>query len=166
MKPRRRFTKVTGHPEMKRASWAERPAPNYTPARISYTWWSCFNEIFLGEFLFRFRESYWRTTREYVRELRQVEKFSFNETSRTTTWNLKKIQTKFSVLSETANYRIIEIHPYFYFTYIFFTNFPVTLRANYSFNYISILNVILILSPNTIINIRVNRRVLETLDLQ
>lgn len=42
MKLTRRFTKVTGHTGMKRAPWAERPAPNYTPARISYTSWSCF----------------------------------------------------------------------------------------------------------------------------
>lgn len=60
-------------------------------------------------------------TREYIRKLRQVEKFSFNETSRTTTKNyLKKIQAKFPVLSKTADYRIIEIHPYF--TNIFFIN--------------------------------------------
>lgn len=36
------------------------------------------------EFLFRSQESlYWQMTKEYTRELRKVEKFSFNETSRT-----------------------------------------------------------------------------------
>lgn len=58
MKLPRRFTKVTGHTEMKRAPWAERPAPNYTPARISYTSWSCFDEIFLGNFCFTLRNPY------------------------------------------------------------------------------------------------------------